>query len=103
MTYSFRISNQTLKVLSYLLKNIEDEVYSLEVSSGTDLKYGTVQPILVRLEKHGWLTSDWEDIDPKEAGRSARRYYRFTDDGKLNAKQVIRETQAFLPSFGAAT
>ena len=29
----------------------------------------------------GWLTSRWEDIDPRAEGRPARRYYQLTPDG----------------------
>ena len=38
---------------------------------------GALYPALHRLEKRGWLASDWQRTDK---GRRAR-YYRLTDDG----------------------
>jgi PadR family transcriptional regulator PadR len=37
----------------------------------------------------GWLSSRWEDIDPTIEGRPARRYYRLTPDGALQARQAL--------------
>ena len=46
-------------------------------------------PILARLETVGWLTSRWEDIDPRAEGRPARRYYRLTPDGLELARAAL--------------
>ena len=50
-------------------------------SDTAGLPSGTIHPILGRLERLGWVESRWEDIDPSQAGRPARRYYRLTTDG----------------------
>jgi len=48
-----------------------------------------VHLILARLETVGWLTSRWEDIDPRAEGRPARRYYQFTPDGLELARAAL--------------
>lgn len=86
------MSLQTLKVLAEMLKNPTAEHYGLEIAKGTGLPSGSLYPILLRLEQHGWLTSDWEDIDPVAEGRRKRRYYRFTSDGLRQARQEVEGT-----------
>jgi DNA-binding PadR family transcriptional regulator len=40
-------------------------------------------------EDQGWLTSRWEEIDPRAEGRPARRCYRLTPDGLQLAKAAL--------------
>lgn len=58
-------------------------------ASTSGLPSGTVHPILARLETVGWLTSRWEDIDPRAEGRPARRYYQLTPDGLELARAAL--------------
>ena len=53
------------------------------------LPSGTVHPILARLEACGWLTSAWEDVDPRAEGRPARRYYLLTGLGSTSARHAL--------------
>jgi PadR family transcriptional regulator len=48
-----------------------------------------VAPILARLEGVGWLTSRWEEIDPRAEGCPARRYYRLTPDGLEPSRSTL--------------
>ena len=91
-----RISLQTLKVLSAMLTQPDSDYYGLELAELTGLKSGSLYPILIRLERHNWLESDWENIDPKAAGRRPRRYYRLTAHGVSCAKAEVRETAQIL-------
>ena len=50
---------------------------------------GTVHPILTRFEGIGWLESFWEDVEPREAGRPRRRYFRLTRDGAELARNAL--------------
>lgn len=96
-----RMSLQTLQVLGIFLSDVDKEHYGLEICNITEIKYGTVQPILRRLEDAGWLESDWEDIDPVKEGRRARRYYKITGEGVRKANNAVQEwqrkTAAFMP------
>src|SRR6266496_4402063 len=85
------MSGATLQVLSALLERPTDDHYGLDICRGTKLKGGTVYPILARLEAAGWVTSTWEDIDPKVEGRHARRNYRLTPSGWEFARQALED------------
>ena len=76
-------------VLRALLADPSRELYGLEIGTAADLPSGTVHPILARLEGVGWLESRWEDVDPREQGRPARRYYRLTSAGVEAARQAL--------------
>jgi len=80
-----RMTVQTLLVLQALLHDPGKELYGLEISEETGLLPGTAYPILLRLEREGWVTSRWEDIDPHAEKRPARRYYSLTASGAAQA------------------
>jgi DNA-binding PadR family transcriptional regulator len=79
----------TQLVLRALLAEPSKELYGAEIGQAAGLPSGTVHPILARLETVGWLESRWEDIDPREQGRPARRYYRLTTDGMELARSAL--------------
>jgi len=83
---------QTQLVLRSLLDDPAEAHYGLEIAERAGLKTGTLYPILLRLEKHGLVVASWEDIDPSEAGRPARKYYRLTNDGLATARFVLGES-----------
>lgn len=74
------------KVLAALLADPTADRYGLELIRATGLPSGTLYPILVRLERAGWLHARWEDVAPAEAGRPARRYYRLSGAGAREAR-----------------
>ncbi|MGH8902745.1 MAG: helix-turn-helix transcriptional regulator [Egibacteraceae bacterium] len=86
-----RITIPVLKVLSVFLSQPSHDHYGLEVARASGLPSGTVYPILARLERAGWLTSDWENIDEAAEGRRRRRYYRLTTRGRAEASRVLDE------------
>jgi PadR family transcriptional regulator PadR len=49
--------------------------------------------MLLRMQKAGWLSSVWEEIDPHEAGRPRRRFYKLTAIGQNNANRELAELQ----------
>ena len=80
---------QVLLVLQALLREPGRELYGLELSEETGLQPGTAYPILLRLEHEGWVTSRWEDVDPRAEKRPARRYYRLTAGGAAEASTAL--------------
>jgi PadR family transcriptional regulator PadR len=84
-----RMTMPTQLVLRALLVEPEAELYGLEIGDAAGLASGTVHPILARLEATGWLTSRWEDVDPAAVGRPARRYYRLTGAGAVEARHAL--------------
>lgn len=83
---------QTVALLRVLLDDPLGEHYGLEMAKVAGLPSGSLYPILARLEREGWVTSDWEDLDEHKAGRRRRRYYRLTPDGAVWAEQAVGAT-----------
>jgi DNA-binding PadR family transcriptional regulator len=79
----------TQLVLRALLAAPSRELYGVQVGQAAGLPSGTVHPILARLEAVGWLASRWEEVDPRVAGRPARRYYRLTSEGAELARGAL--------------
>jgi DNA-binding PadR family transcriptional regulator len=92
----------TQQVLRFLLTDLSAERYGSEIGDAAGLASGTVHPILARLERLGWVSSRWEDIDPREEGRPARRYYRLSADGVALARDALARSYRprRLPSRG---
>jgi DNA-binding PadR family transcriptional regulator len=84
-----RITKQTERILATLLTNPSRGWWGSQIAPAAGLKSGTIYPALARMERLGWLTSRWEDVDPSEAGRPRRRLYSLTDDGELVARQIV--------------
>ena len=86
---ALRLTVQVQLVLQSLLRDPAREMYGLELSEETGLLPGTAYPILLRLENQGWVTSRWEDVDPRTEKRPARRYYRLTASGAVQASASV--------------
>lgn len=84
-----RMTTSVLKVVAALLAEAGTERYGLQLMQDTGLPSGTLYPILVRLERAGWVASKWEEADPVAEGRPNRRYYRLTDDGAVHARREV--------------
>lgn len=101
-----RLTGPTRAVLEALLAAPEADHYGFSLGAAAGLASGTVHPILARLEARGWVSSRWEELDPREAGRPARRYYRLTADGLRAARTALaRRTRssALRAGLGAAS
>jgi PadR family transcriptional regulator, regulatory protein PadR len=95
-----RMSLQTQQVLRVLLDDPLGEHYGLEIAKAAGLASGSLYPTLARLEREGWVSSDWEQVSQREAGRPRRRYYRLTADGAVWARQELAATLARLSPGG---
>jgi DNA-binding PadR family transcriptional regulator len=83
------MTTSVLKVVAALLEDPAIERYGLQLMQDTGLPSGTLYPILVRLERAGWVQSRWEDVDPVAEGRPNRRYYRLTATGVVEAGHEV--------------
>ena len=93
-----RLTIPVAKVLSALLAEPEAPRYGLDLMRLTGLPSGTLYPVLHRLQAAGWLTADWEAVDPVAAGRPARRYHRLTGEGIRSARLALAELRALVPA-----
>jgi PadR family transcriptional regulator, regulatory protein PadR len=83
------MTKTTLQVLARLLQEPTAEWYGFDLIDQTKIKSGTLYPILIRLEKAGWLESRLEDVDPHVVGRPARRLYLLTGEGERLARAEL--------------
>ena len=95
-----RMTTSVLKVVAALLTDPTAERYGLQLMQDTGLPSGTLYPILVRLERAGWVEARWEEADPVAEGRPSRRYYKLTADGAVDAR---REVAAMREQMSRAT
>lgn len=58
-------------------------------------KAGTIYPILRRLEKRGFVTSEWTS----KAGGLRRRYYKITSEGKKAVEAAFSEWRKLTVGF----
>lgn len=86
-----RMSAQTLKVLVTLLSSTASELSGADVGRASKLPSGTLYPILLRLERAGWLESRWEIEEAKLLGRPRRRLYRVTGVGAQKARANLKD------------
>jgi PadR family transcriptional regulator PadR len=84
-----QMTAQTLRVLALFLDDPTREWHGFDLIEHTGLKSGTAYPILIRLDKAGWLSSRHEDIDPSMAKRPPRRMYKLTGAGERAARTEL--------------
>ena len=89
------MTGHTLRVLDAILSS-KDEPSGADISRETKLPSGTLYPILIRLEAAKWLESTWEEVDPREAGRPRRRFYKVTALGAAKARAAAREVHGMV-------
>jgi len=103
MGIRLRISPQTLNLLDALLMRPVQWHHGYALSQATGIASGTLYPILMRLEKLGWLETRWEQ--PGKAGRPPRHLYRLTVDARAWAREELADACAreiWKPSYSGA-
>lgn len=91
MNKAFRMSSQTLNLLQEFLTQPTEWRYGYDLSRETELKSGTLYPILMRLAQHQWLETKWESVEP---GTPPRHMYRLTREGMGLARERVKEIGA---------
>ena len=89
MSHTIRLSSQTRAILSAFLERASQWRYGYDLSRETDLKAGTLYPILMRLSDAGWLEARWQE--PSSRGRPPRHMYRLTQDGRAGARAATKD------------
>jgi len=85
-------------VLKVFLEDPDQPRYGFELMKITEIKSGSLYPMLARLEEAGWLTRGKEDIDPRAAGRPARTNYTITGAAVTAARiQLAALSEQFRP------
>lgn len=96
-----RVTSATLDVLAVLQKS-SDPLWGLAVIKSSGRPAGSVYPILERLERQGWVESEWAD-EPERPG-PRRRYYQLTREGAraAHALRAERATRSTAPRTATA-
>jgi PadR family transcriptional regulator PadR len=97
MAEDIRMSGPTLKVCKVLVENPTQVRSGAELSKIASIGSGTLYPLLQRLENARWLESKWEEVDPAEAGRPRRRFYKLTAPGLKKAQKALADLQTSAP------
>jgi len=97
MASDIRLTGPTLKVIGQMLSAPMDGLSGAEISKATGISSGTLYPILFRLERAGWLNSEWEEGDPSNMGRPRKRLYQLTSSGAEKSKMAFHD---LAPSIG---
>jgi len=88
------MSQSTLAVLRVLVDAQGERCYGVEIGKAAAVSSGTLYPILDRLTREGWAEASWEEVDPSEAGRPRRRYYKLTALGEVAAIRALQAAHA---------
>jgi PadR family transcriptional regulator PadR len=91
MSPRLRLSPQTIQVFGAFLEAPREWRYGYDISRDTDLKSGTLYPILMRLADHKLLETNWEASEP---GKPPRHMYRLTAEGLRFAREQWRNHSA---------
>ncbi|RGE21456.1 PadR family transcriptional regulator [Leucobacter sp. wl10] len=85
-----RLTPATSDALAALLAHPEP-VWGLLIVKESGRPAGSIYPILERLERLGWVTSEWEAESERSGPR--RRLYRLTSDGAIAAREAVQRFQ----------
>lgn len=86
----------TQAVLAALLTHTQP-AHVTQIAAAAHLDTGTAAPILKRLHHAGWATEQWEDVDPRKAGRPRRHHYRLTEHGAEQARAALAARKGRTP------
>lgn len=93
MSAPIKRSIATQLVLALLIDQRGQELFGGDITKTTEVRSGTLYPMLQRLEGISWVESRWEDAeDALRARRPRRRYYRLTGLGEREARSYCAST-----------
>ncbi|MEV1005180.1 helix-turn-helix transcriptional regulator [Nonomuraea sp. NPDC050202] len=102
-----RVTQPTLDVLEVLVRafDSDEQIHGWAIMKETKRSGPTVYNVLDRLEDAGWISGEWEELEP-DANRPRRRFYRLVGEGANAARALLTErrpaTAKTRPAFGFA-
>jgi PadR family transcriptional regulator PadR len=94
MSRDQRITEQSERIVTLFASVPNIELAGAEIERATKIAKGTIYPALARMQKRGWLSWRWEEIDPRVEGRPRKRLYKITGQGEAAADQIASEAAA---------
>ena len=93
-------SRQTRTLMTAMAESPRSWKHGYELFKLTDLKSGTLYPLLIRLNEQGLLASRWEE--PDRPGLPPRHAYKLTPSGLAFARTLAEPSVGSLIRRGAA-
>jgi DNA-binding PadR family transcriptional regulator len=84
-------SLQTQRLLAALLEQPRLWRHGYELAKETELKSGTLYPLLIRLSEQGLAEARWKPSE--QPGKPPRHQYRLTPDGAALAREQQADSQ----------
>lgn len=94
-------SRQTRAVLAALFARPDAWRHGYDLLQETQLKSGTLYPLLMRLADDGLLEAEWRP--PVPPARAARHAYRLTRAGRAFAEETLASVDRAEPRLAGAT
>jgi PadR family transcriptional regulator, regulatory protein PadR len=92
--YEPRLSKQGLVTLQMFASSPTHALAGSDILKETGILSGTLYPILSRLERARWLSSEWEQVSPIEVRRPRKRLYQLTALGARKTREAFSELNA---------
>lgn len=92
MVQEIRFTLHAFRVLRVFALKPGESFTGSKIATKLNLAYGTLYPLLARLEAAGLLQGQWEKANPKTLGRPRKKFYQITEDGQ---KRFHFETSRF--------
>jgi DNA-binding PadR family transcriptional regulator len=79
-----------VRIIQTFLEDPEARLFATELMKAAGIGSGSLYPALARMQAEGWIEQESEDSDvAKTEGRPARRYFRMTGKGALEAHAAL--------------
>jgi DNA-binding PadR family transcriptional regulator len=86
-----RMTVAVAQLLREFLTDPAEPRHGYELMQKTGFPSGKLYPLLARLHRAGVLIREWEQVDPREAGRPARCTYRLSPDAAETVRHDLTE------------
>lgn len=95
-----RRTTSLVQVACALMEDPDGTHWGYSLSKRAEVRSGVLYPILTRLLNEKWLTDGWEDPTTIREKRPPRRYYKLTDEGKIQLGALARSATKEARSMG---
>lgn len=93
----FALNRTTRDVLRLLFDHDDGQMYGLKIAKALPRRWffhassGAVHVELIKLERHQWIVSDWEEARPRKNGgwQRRRRFYRIADAHREDVRLLL--------------
>jgi PadR family transcriptional regulator PadR len=87
-----RTTHALVQLAAALMAAPEDRHWGYQLSKASGVRSGAMYPRLTSMLEEGWLSDGWETRE-EAGGRPPRRYYRLTEQGKVELGAILARAQ----------